>query len=284
MQSLKWDCKIMKLGIVLSTQPSSFSAIPFKEGLEENITKIKKLGYDGVELAVRNPELLDVEWLKSLIEKNNLPVIAIQTGQVFLEEGLSFTDPDRDIRRKAIERIKSLVRLAKTLNALVIIGLVRGKRKKEIPAEQAEQWLVEAFRECASENKDVKLVIEPINRYETDLINNLESGLDILEKVNMKNVGILLDTFHMNIEEPSISESIIMAKAKLFHFHIADSNRWYPGAGHIDFTEIVNTLNKLGYQGFMTAEILPLPDPDTAAIKTIEYIRRLESRNNNISF
>lgn len=274
----------MKLGIVLSTQHSSFSAIPFKEGLEENITKIKKLGYDGVELAVRNPGLLDVEWLKSLIEKNNLPVIAIQTGQVFLEEGLSFTDPDRDIRRKAIERIKSLVRLAKTLNALVIIGLVRGKRKKKIPAEQAEQWLVEALRDCASENKDVKLVIEPINRYETDLINNLESGLDILKEVNMKNVGILLDTFHMNIEEPSISESIIMAKANLFHFHIADSNRWYPGAGHINFTEIVNTLNQLGYKGFITAEILPLPDPDTAAIKTIEYMRKLEGRNNGVSY
>ena len=266
----------MNLGIVLSHQPSSFSAIPFKEGLEKNIPKIKRFGYDGVELAVRNPELLDVEWLKSLLEKNNLSVIAIQTGQVFLEEGLSFTDPARDIRIKAIERIKSLVRLAKTLNALVIIGLVRGQRKKEITAEQAEQWLIEAFRECAAENKEVKLVIEPINRYETNLINTLESGLDILEKVNMKNVGILLDTFHMNIEEPSISKSIAVARENLFHFHIADSNRWYPGAGHINFAEIVNALNQLDYQGFITAEILPLPDPDTAAINTIKYMRKLE--------
>lgn len=267
----------MKLGIVLSSQPTSFSAIPFKEGLEDNIGKIKRLGYDGIELAVRNPDLLDVEWLKALLEKNNLSIIAIQTGQVFLEDGLSFSDPDRNIRRKAIERIKSLIHLANTLNALIIIGLVRGHRKKELTTEQTEQWLIEALTECASERQEVKMVIEPINRYETNLINTVESGLDILDKVNMKNTGILLDTFHMNIEEPSITKSIISAGTNLFHFHIADSNRWYPGAGHIDFQEIVNTLNIIEYQGFITAEIVPLPDPDTSAKKTIEYMRQLKS-------
>ena len=266
---------MMKLSIVLSAQPTSFSAIPFTEGLEENITKIKSLGYDGVELAVRNPDQIDLKWLKSFLEENNLVVPAIGTGQILSEEGLSFTNPDAEIRRRTIERIKLHVHLAKELNAHVIIGLVRGQIKEELSDDLQEQWIIEAFTECASEDKSVKLVIEPINRYETNVINTIESGLNFLEKAGMDNIGLLLDTFHMNIEEPSIIESILLARNRCFHFHIADSNRWYPGAGHINFEEIVNTLIDINYKGFMTAEMLPLPDPETAALKTIEYMRKL---------
>ena len=75
--------------------------------------------------------------------------------------------------------------------------------------------------------------------------------------------------------ERFISESIQMANDRLFHFHIADSNRWYPGAGHIDFKKIIDTLDQIGYQGFLSAEILPLPDADTAAEKTIEYMQSI---------
>jgi len=260
----------VNIGIVISTQPTSFSALLYEEALEDNIAKIKKLGYDGIELAVRDPELLDIDSLTSALKKNNLTVPAIGTGQLFCEEGLSFSNPDPAIRKKTIMRIKSHINLADKLDAIVIIGLVRGKKETEITNEQSDQWLIEAFIECASENKSVKLAIEPINRYETNIINTVASGLNFLEKINMENIGLLLDTFHMNIEEPSMAQSIVLAKEHLFHFHIADSNRWYPGAGHINFKELFNTLNKINYQGFVSAEMLPLPDPDTAALKTIE--------------
>jgi sugar phosphate isomerase/epimerase len=265
----------MNLSIVLSAQPTSFSAIPFTEGLAENIVKIKDLGYDGVELAVRNPDQIDLEWLKPFLKENNLVVPAIGTGQILSEEGLSYLNPDAEIRRKAIERIKLHVHLAKELNAHVIIGLVRGQIQEEISAELQEEWLIEAFTACASTDKSVKMVIEPINRYETNVINTIESGLNFIEKVGMDNIGLLLDTFHMNIEEPSITASILLARERCFHFHVADSNRWYPGAGHINFQEIADTLTDINYEGFITAEMLPLPDPDTSAIKTIEYMRKL---------
>ena len=263
----------MKLSIVLSTQPASFSALAYKGQLAENIAKIKSLGYDGVELAVRDPGLLDMSALKSLLTKHSLPVPAIGTGQAFGEEGLSFTHTNANIRRQTIERVKSHVRLANSLGAIVIIGLVRGKKGSAISDDQAEHWLIEALRECSSENETVKLAIEPLNRYETDLINSVMSGLSFLEKIKMENVGLLLDTFHMNIEEPSIVNSIVLTSDRLFHFHIADSNRWYPGAGHIDFRQIIDVLDQIGYQGFVSAEIMPLPDPDTAAGKTIDYMR-----------
>lgn len=210
-------------------------------------------GHFPIELAIRDLELLDIVSLTSALKGNSLTVPAIGTGQIFCEKGLSFTNPDPAIREEIIMRIKSHISLADKLNAIVIIGLVRGKKETGITNEQSEQWLIEAVRECASENKSVKLAIEPINRYETDIINTVTSGLSFIEKVSMENVGLLLDTFHMNIEEPSMVQSVILAKEHLFHFHIADSNRWYPGAGHINFTELFSTLIKIDYQGFVSA-------------------------------
>ncbi len=268
----------MKLSIVLSTQPASFSALAYKGNLDESIRRIRLLGYDGVELAVRDPGLLDRARLKSLLEGSGLIVSAIGTGQAFGEEGLSFTHNDSRVRGRAIERVKSHVRLAADLGALVIIGLVRGRRGTDVPERKAEEWMTEAVRDCAAENRTVNLAIEPINRYETDLINTVASGLEFVDKLGLENVGLLLDTFHMNIEEPSLTESIAASRGRLMHVHVADSNRWSPGSGHIDFRSVFETLDEIGYLGFISAEILPLPDPDSAATNTIAHIRKLAAQ------
>ncbi len=116
----------MKLSIVLSTQLAQFQAATFKGDLDTNLTRIASLGYDGVELAIRDPRLVDVEKLEQSIQERGLQVPAIGTGQAWGEEGLSFTDPDPAIRQQAIERIQSHFPLAARFGALVIIGLVRG--------------------------------------------------------------------------------------------------------------------------------------------------------------
>jgi sugar phosphate isomerase/epimerase len=269
----------MKFSIVLSAQPTDFSALAYKGDLSRNIAAIKNLGFDGMELAVRDPKLLDLDSLNSPLEEYSLPVPAVGTGQAYGEDGLSFTHPDKEIRKKAVERIKTQIKFAEHFGAIVIIGLIRGKKNPDLSFEKTEEWLLESLGECASVNEKIQLAIEPINRYETNIINTVNSGLVFLEKLNKCNVGLLLDTFHMNIEEPSVVESIKSAKEKLFHFHIADSNRWYPGAGHIDFKIIFDTLEEIKYSGFISAEIMPMPDPDTAAKRTIEFVRKISKTN-----
>jgi sugar phosphate isomerase/epimerase len=264
----------MKLSIVISTQPAKFNALAYKGHLAENIAKIRSLGYDGVELAVRDPRSLDLKAIKAITIDDGFSVSAIGTGQAYGEEGLSFSDPDEKIRCKAINRIKSHLDLAEELNAIVIIGLVRGVAKPEVNTGKAEEWIFEALEECSVQNPDVRLAIEPCNRYEANMINSAKEGLQLIEQLHLPNVGLLLDTFHMNIEEPDIQESILKSGENLFHFHIADSNRWYPGAGHIDFRSVVEQLRRIKYDGYLSAEIMPLPDADTAAQKTIEYMRR----------
>lgn len=265
----------MKLSIVLSTQPASFSALAYKGELATNITKIAGLGYDGVELAVRDPALLNVTHIQEAVSENQLVVPAIGTGQAYGEEGLSFTSPDAEVRKRAIERIKAQVELAAHFGAVVILGLIRGRVQDGVTASTAHDWLVEALKECAdfAAHSNVKLAMEPINRYETDLIQTVSEGLALIERVGSEQFGLLLDTFHMNIEEPSIENSIRAAADRIFHFHVADSNRWYPGAGHIDFRHVVTVLHDVGYDGFLSAEILPEPNPDTCAQESIRHMR-----------
>lgn len=268
---------MMKLSIVLSTQPAQFQAATFKGDLETNLRRIAGFGYDGVELAIRDPKLVDLDELERLVRKYNLGVPAIGTGQAWGEEGLSFTDPDPAVRRAAIERIKSHVPVAGRFGAVIIIGLIRGILKAGGEQAQSMDWLVEALRECSATARPhgIRLALEPINRYETTLINNTAQGLDLIERVGADNFGLLLDTFHMNIEEPDIGASIRLCGERIFHFHVADSNRWYPGAGHLDFKSILEALYATGYQGWVSGEFLPKPDAETAAERNIADLRWL---------
>ena len=267
----------MKLSIVLSTHAAQFEAVAFKGDFETNIAKIAEWGYDGVELAIRDPKLVDVDELGRVISAYGLEVPAIGTGQAWGEEGLSFTSDDPTVRKAAIERIKSHIPLAKRFNAVVILGLIRGSTSKGQTHAQSMGYLVEALQECAAEaaSYNVKYALEPLNRYETDLIHTVDEGLDLIERVGADNFGLLLDTFHMNIEEPIEEESIRQCGNRIFHFHVADSNRWYPGAGHLDFRSLLSILYSIGYQGYVSGEFMPMPNPDTAAKMSIDYLRQL---------
>jgi len=265
----------MKTAIVLSTHAARFNAVAFKGDFEANVAKIAAWGYNGVELAIRDPRLIDAEALLLVVNQHGLEVPAIGTGQAWGEEGLSFTDPDPDVRAAAIQRVCEHVPFAAQTGAVIIIGLLRGIVKPGVEHVQAYAWLVEALQRCsaAAAPHGVRLVLEPINRYETTLINNVDQGLTLIEAVGADNFGLLLDTFHMNIEEPKIGDSIRMAGSHIFHFHVADSNRWYPGAGHIDFGSVMATLHDIGYAGYVSVEAMPMPDADTCAERAIAHLQ-----------
>jgi sugar phosphate isomerase/epimerase len=267
----------VKLSIVLSTHAAKFDAVALREDFEANVARIAALGYDGVELAVRDPGLVDTGQVKATLAKQHLAVPAIGTGQAWGEEGLSFTNPNPAVRRRAVERVKRHVEFADEFDALVILGLIRGKVSPEVGREQAERWLIEALDEVcqAGRQHGVHFAVEPINRYETDLLNTVAETLTLIEQVGSDNLGILLDTFHANIEEPSIVDSVRAAGQRLFHVHLADSNRWYPGAGHTDFRPILTALRDVGYDGWLSAEILPKPDPATATREWLPAVQRL---------
>jgi sugar phosphate isomerase/epimerase len=218
-----------------------------------------------------------------MLARHGLACPVISTGQAGIEDRLSFTSPAAAVRAAAVERIRQHLALAAQLKTMpgpaphpmVMLGLIRGRRTEGIAEEQLMAWLVEALRACAaaSAGTGVRIVIEPINRFEADFTHSARDGLDLLARVGYDHVGLILDTFHMNIEEPSIEESIRLVGPRLFHFHLSDSNRCYPGAGHIDFVGVVRALAAIGYDGFLSGEFMAKPDPETAARRMIEHIR-----------
>jgi sugar phosphate isomerase/epimerase len=267
----------MKLSVVLSTHAAAFQAVALKGDFEANVAKIASWGYDGVELAVRDPRLVNAGQLERVVSECGLVVPAIGTGQAWGEEGLSFTSNDPAVRAAAIERISSHVPLAAHLDAIVILGLIRGVTPEGQTHERSMEYLVEAIQECATvaNGTGVRFALEPMNRYETDLIHSAADGLELIERVGKENFGLLLDTFHMNIEDANIGDGIRTCGERIFHFHVADSNRWHPGAGHLDFAAILEELEKTGYQGFVSGEFMPMPDADTAAERGIAYLKSL---------
>lgn len=265
---------------MISTQSTQFSALALKGDFRESLKKVTDLGYDAVELAIRDPHMIDADQIKRLLEQGHLSVPAIGTGQAYGEEGLSFTDPDQEIRRKAVQRIKDQMDLGLAMGgAQIIIGLIRGRVKAGMEREQAEKYFIQCMRECLDYRPEVFLTLEAINRYETDLYNDTGSTREIIDQISRPNLKMLIDTFHMNIEEPDMIESILRSKDAISHVHFADSNRWAPGCGHINFKDILKALEKIGYQGAISAEILPKPTPDDCLRLTIEYYKKLGIRH-----
>jgi sugar phosphate isomerase/epimerase len=120
----------------------------------------------------------------------------------------------------------------------------------------------------------VTLLYEPLNRYETNLINTLEEGVQFLKGLATQNVKLLADLYHMNIEETNLADALRAAGKYVGHIHFADSNRKAAGLGHTDFVPIVGALREIGYEGYLSAEVFPLPDSESAAKQTIASFRK----------
>ena len=262
--------------IVISTPGAKFSALAIKENFRDSIRRVAELGYDAVELHIRNPLEVDVGEIRDLLNRYRLPVPTIGTGQAYGEEGLSFADPNPAIRQRAVQRIKDQTDLASNLGIpRVTIGLVRGTVMVGEEKDRTEDRVIECMVKCLEHNPAITLILEPLNRYETSLYNDTASAKDLIDRIGKPNLKMLVDTFHMNIEEPDMSESILRVKDYISHVHFADSNRWPPGCGHINFKKIVSALRKIKYRGAIAAEVLPKPTPEECLRLTIAYYKKL---------
>jgi sugar phosphate isomerase/epimerase len=248
----------------------------------ERLAKAKRLGYDGVELMVARPHELDAVQLRAQLVEAGLEVCAVASGPIFMVDGLTLLARTDELSRQAETRLTGLINLAAALGApLVTIGSFRG-RLAWAGGETARERLLKLLKSAAEvgAGRGVRLALEPLNRYETDVIRDAAEGLAFIAEAGHNHLGLLLDTFHINIEEASVTDCFrsSMAAGRLWHVHLGDSNRQSPGKGHLDFPGIVQTLGEIGYTGWLSAELLPLPDPDTAAAATIGHIRPMIPR------
>jgi sugar phosphate isomerase/epimerase len=268
----------MKSAVTISLVPESAGGpFVFHGHLADGFARAAEHGFDAVEIFPASPDHLDVKEIKRLCKAYGLKVAAIGSGAGWVRHKLSLTHPEAATRTKAREFIATIVDLAGSLVAPVIVGSMQGRSGEGISREQALQWLVEAMEELGTraETHGVPLLYEFLNRYETNLFNRVDESLQFLQTLRTQNVKLLCDLFHMNIEEPDIAAALTAAGPSVGHIHFADSNRRAVGMGHTPMQPIIAALRRIGYQGYLSAEVFPLPDADAAAAASVNSFRAL---------
>jgi len=262
----------MKTAITLCQVPEALHG-PFvlRTPLDEAFATAAAIGYDAVELFLPGPDFISVEEVMSLAEDHGLAIAAVGSGAGLLRHGLSLTDPAVEKREAALDFLLAMIGFGGRLGAPVILGSMQGRNV----GPDSYGHLESALRRCAEAASEfaVPFIYEPLNRYETNLFNRQADAARFIEAQNLENVVLLADMFHMNIEERDLPAAIRAAGRHIGHVHYADSNRQAMGFGHTDPAGVIAALREIGYQGYLSAEIFPLPDPETAARQTISSIR-----------
>jgi sugar phosphate isomerase/epimerase len=234
------------------------------EPLEMTLRRIKKFGYESIEIS-GEPTQYDTNETRKLLKEHGIRC----WGAVTLTLGeRNLAAKDEGQRARSVDYVKSVLTMVSELEG-EIITLVPATVGKVVPdGTEAEEWkwVVDATRECFAHAKKVgvKIAVEPLNRFETYLFNRAAQALALADAVSPE-CGVCLDAFHLNIEEEDMYDAIRLAGKRLFDFHIADNNRFACGLGQLDWERIVGTLKEIGYDGALTNEFVAPVDRTPAA-------------------
>lgn len=230
---------------------------PFSTDKTEQLAHAKEIGFDVYEIAVERTELIDEE--KVLAEANRTGIKIYVCGAYGETRDISSDVPEYHDNGMAYG--KRLIDMAAALGSPYVAGPMyaavgRTRLADRDEKERQMRFAVENMKRLAdyASGRGVKLAIEPLNRFETDFINTVEQGLYFLDKIGYNNVGFLLDTFHMNIEEKSIPDAIRSARGRIFDFHACANDRGTPGEDHFNWEEIRGALKETGYEGPVVIE------------------------------
>ncbi|MFS4417980.1 sugar phosphate isomerase/epimerase family protein [Maribacter sp. 2307ULW6-5] len=229
------------------------------ESLEDTMARIAAMGYTHLELQ-GTPENYDPEVVQALLNTYGLQCWGSVT--LMLEER-NMLAKDKAQRAMSVQYVLDVAKMVKEVGGTVIslVPATVGKIVPDARPEEEWEWAVEGVREvyAYTEANGLKIGIEPINRFETYFINRGAQALALAEAVG-PNCGVCLDTFHMNLEEADMFETIRQVGKRLVNFHVADNNRMAPGMGHLDWKRIMQTLNEIGYDDVLSVEFCPPMD------------------------
>jgi len=270
-------------------------ASPFSDPDTRLFGHVREMGFDIVEVCVEDPDLLTAEAVRQAAQATGLQVSVC--GAFGPARDVSHEDPGQ--RELGLRYLRCCTDLAMAVGSPIVAGPMysaTGKARLLPPAQRDQQraWAAESLRQAAdyAGERGIRLAIEPLNRFETDLVNTVEQGLELCDRTGRPNVGLMLDTFHMNIEEKSFTDAIKLAAGRLFHMQVAENDRGTPGSGHVPWAEVFSALDAVGYGGPVVIEsFLPsvaeiaravslwrpvAPSMDALAREGLAFIRQFE--------
>ncbi|MGC4006709.1 MAG: TIM barrel protein [Pirellulales bacterium] len=235
-----------------------------------------ELGFDAIELMIGGPDEIPAHELKTLLATYRLELSAVMTGGGWVKQKLSLTSPQSNEREAAQAFVRKMIDYGAELGASAIIGSMQGRHGDGVDRSTAFGYLGNALKTLGEHASQygLPLLYEPINRYESNLCNRLDEATDLLAGLDRPNVRVLADLFHMSIEEADPAAAIRAAGSWIGHVHLADSNRRAAGMGHMSYPPLIAALNAIGFDGYVAAEVFPLPDARSAAEQAIVGYRR----------
>jgi D-psicose/D-tagatose/L-ribulose 3-epimerase len=232
-------------------------ASPFSDADLGLFGKVKSFGYEQVEVCIEDPGRLTASAVAKAAAEEGLSVLVC--GAFGPDRDISHEDEQR--RRGGTGYLRHCVDFAAAVGSTLVSGPMyapTGQARLLDAGARAAQWAraTESLAQVAEHARaaNVRLAVEPLNRFETDLVNTVEQGVRLCADVGADNVGLLLDTFHMNIEEKSLPAAITTAGPRVFHFQASENDRGTPGSGHIAWEEIVAALRGIDYAGSVVVE------------------------------
>lgn len=264
-----------KFGVTVALEAPPNSPFPIVDpDIYQSVDWLSENSFDSIELHIRTPDLIDRTKLKEYLIRKNMMVSSIGTGLAVAYEQLTLTSPDPWIRKQAIERLKKQIHLGAYMNCPVIIGSMHGNIPEGTEYKTIHNRMTEACKELMdyADPLGVDMVIEAIDRSETNFLMTADQVLELIEQVGSPHLKVHLDTFHMNIEETSWDKPVLTCKDRLGHIHVADNTRRYPGSGMIDFLPFLQAVRQVNYPGSLVLECYPWPDGYTACLLGRKYL------------
>lgn len=272
---------MIRFSVAIAPDVADSAPVLYRGDIFASLEKAKAAGFDAVEIHLQNPDQLDPTALMQRCGSLGLRISAVATGLAKLREGLCFIHDDAAVREKAVNRILSFIEWSVRTGAMIVVGSMRGS----IPDMKNRARYDERFYECMArilsqaDAAGVTILLELINRYENNYLNTAAEFLEYTKPIRHRSLMAHLDTFHMNIEEASMTEAIRISAPYYGYMHFADNNRRYMGAGSIDFKPVVQSSIEAGYDGYFALECLPLPTPEEAVAHSMEVMNALYKRH-----
>jgi len=238
----------------------SFSLLP----------RLRAQGFDGFEVPVFEPAKFQAGSIRRALAENDLEC----TVCAILPKGMNPTSEDAEIRRQTRQHLADTIKLAADLGSNLMagpvyspIGYLPGRRR----TSDEWQWAVECFQSLGEilQSHQIDLALEPLNRFETYFLNTAADAIMFCEAINDSSIGVLLDTFHTNIEEKDVAAAFRTTGKRLKHVHACENDRGVPGTGHVDFVGIAAALKEIRYEGWITIESFGYSHKELAAAAAI---------------
>ena len=255
----------MKLSYVLP-DPSTYRDWSEFDG---DLACMKKAGYDAVELQIVDPALFDEDRVRRSLQAVGYVMCAFQTGSTYATRGNCLCTADEAVRHRTIELLKSFVDLASRWNAVIVFGSLQGRLRDEPDRRAGETRIREAIREVGqyAVERRATIAFEPVNHGEVGFHNTIAEAAALVRSLNLPSVRLMIDTFHVNIEERDVLAPLAGIRDILAHVHLSETNRDVLGTGHWPTAGFLDRLAEIEFAGYCSIGVYNTRKPRRECIE-----------------